>query len=296
MVSSKGIILTPSEKDQQWGLYASFVTQMEYGPGEPYPQKPANSYYRFTPDNGRILQEYQLTYISKGAGWFKSESLGRKNSTLLKEGSFFILFPGEWHSYSPDPSTGWCEHSIGFKGSRMEELEKKGFVSRSHPVLEVKINDTITSLFVDCLNHAMKNQIGVQQVIAGLISYIMGYALFLDQKSVSSYSPTEEDILHALPIIKDEYKTITPLELSRRLRIGYSTFRSTFKKVVGVSPAKYIADTRLAVAKELLTYANIQVKEVSFELGMENFDYFSVWFKSKTGYTPKDYRNLSRGK
>ncbi|WP_370520917.1 AraC family ligand binding domain-containing protein, partial [Bacteroides sp. 214] len=25
----------------------------------------------------------------------------------VKEGNMFLLFPGEWHSYKPDPEVGW---------------------------------------------------------------------------------------------------------------------------------------------------------------------------------------------
>jgi hypothetical protein len=29
-----------------------------------------------------------------------------------------MLFPGEWHRYSPDPATGWDEHWVAFAENR----------------------------------------------------------------------------------------------------------------------------------------------------------------------------------
>ena len=41
----------------------------------------------------------------------------------------FLLFPGEWHTYTPDKETGWNEYWIGFDGKIMENWEKNGFFS-----------------------------------------------------------------------------------------------------------------------------------------------------------------------
>ena len=48
--------------------------------------------YLFNTQNGRILNEYQLLYITKGKGMFSSKSSG---IWQLKEGYMFLLFPGE---------------------------------------------------------------------------------------------------------------------------------------------------------------------------------------------------------
>ena len=151
-----GTILSHSEKDESWGLYATFAAKMSFAPHEQYPRGPRDNYYHFSTEHGRVLQEYQLTYISSGSGWFQSESLGRDKLIPLKEGSLFVLFPGEWHNYWPDKDTGWVEYSVGFNGSRMHELVGKEFIGKEHPVLSIKLNDTIQTLFSDLIKVAME--------------------------------------------------------------------------------------------------------------------------------------------
>ena len=63
-----GTILSHSEKDESWGLYATFAAKMTFGPNEPYPRGPRDNYYQFSTERGRVLQEYQLTDIASGGG------------------------------------------------------------------------------------------------------------------------------------------------------------------------------------------------------------------------------------
>ena len=58
--------------------------------------------YNFKPQTGRILNEYQLVYITKGSGYFSSQSC---KSQKINAGTMILLFPGEWHSYYPDRET-----------------------------------------------------------------------------------------------------------------------------------------------------------------------------------------------
>lgn len=289
------MVLSYDEKDRNWGLYSTFVAKMDFMPGQPYPPGPSDSYYKFTTDTGRVLQEYQITYISRGRGWFLSESTGRKRIPL-KEGSIFILFPGEWHSYSPDMETGWCEYSIGFKGSRIDEIVRNGFVSREHPVLDVRLSDTLQGLFSEILHISLEQHSGYQQVLSGIIGNILGYALYLESNESLDVNYFEKNIAQAKNLIQEEYATMTPQLVAQRLGLGYSNFRSMFKKYTGTSPAKYILSIKIFRAKEMLTYTNLTVKEVAFKVGIENNDYFSTLFKAETGVTPLAYREYSRGR
>lgn len=290
----KGLVLSSDEKDRSWGLYSTFTAKLDFAPGQKYPVSAGDSYYRFTTESGRVLQEYQITYLSRGRGWFMSESTGRKKIPL-KEGSIFILFPGEWHSYSPEPETGWCEYSIGFKGSRVDELTEKGFISKTHPVLNVRLSDTLQKLFSDVMRISSEQHSGYQQVLSGLISNIIGYAFYLENNASLDVTYFEKNVLKAKNLIQEEYATMTPQLVASRLGLGYSNFRSMFKKYTGTSPAKFILNVKIFRAKEMLTYTDLPVKEVAYKVGIENCDYFSTLFKSDTGVTPLAYREYSRG-
>ena len=101
--------LTVSPTDQMWSLHVTSVGHQTIAPEENYPPQDPPTRYLFDTKNGRILNEYQLLYIAKGKGVFSSKSSGMWQ---VKEGYMFLLFPGEWHTYRPDESTGWNEYWI----------------------------------------------------------------------------------------------------------------------------------------------------------------------------------------
>ena len=106
--------LLVNERDILWGLTVSTVGYEEIAPGESYPTRGHADGYYFDLERGRELNEYQLLYITKGEGTFHSATVREAH---LREGDLFLLFPGEWHSYHPNPNTGWKSYWTGFKGT-----------------------------------------------------------------------------------------------------------------------------------------------------------------------------------
>ena len=132
--------------DLKWGTAVNSVGFQEIAPGMDYPPRNHPSRYVFSVASGRILQEYQLLYITEGKGRFSCETLGRSKSIPVKGGMMFLLFPGEWHSYYPDKSTGWKEYWIGFNGEFIDNLIRQGFFSKDRPLFKVNIHVDIVNL------------------------------------------------------------------------------------------------------------------------------------------------------
>ena len=122
--NSRKKYLTINQSDQIWGLSINSVGKQVISENEVYPPQIHPTRYLFNTKNGRILNEYQLLYITKGKGTFTSSSAGVHQ---VSEGSMFLLFPGEWHTYMPDKSTGWNEYWIGFNGKIIDDWANNGF-------------------------------------------------------------------------------------------------------------------------------------------------------------------------
>ena len=284
--------LAAAPADLQWGTAINSVGFQEVGPGEPYPPGDHPSRYLFSEERGRVLDEYQLLYITKGQGVFRSASL--PHPVPVSQGTLFLLFPGEWHSYRPDPETGWKEYWIGFKGSQMDTWVANGFFSPKDPVWHVGLKSDIVALYNDAIETASRQESGFQQRLGGLVNHLMALARFYNRNE--AFSEVADQINRAKILISDQFRTITPESLADQLYMGYSNFRRIFKEYTGFSPAKYIQEVRMNQVKEALTNTNQAVKQIAYEMGYENDDYFFTAFKRTTGMTPMEYRELTQGK
>ena len=90
--------LATGDDDHHWGLFLNVAGNSKIIPGSLYPPQDHPSGYTFHWNEGRILNEFQINYITEGKGVFET-----KNGTYpVKAGSLLFVFPGEWHRYKPD--------------------------------------------------------------------------------------------------------------------------------------------------------------------------------------------------
>jgi len=89
--------LTHNPEDKRWGLYLMVAGSAKIEPHTSYPPKghPTGNNFQWT--NGRILQEYQINYITEGEGVMET----RKARYNIKAGSIILLHPNLWHRYKP---------------------------------------------------------------------------------------------------------------------------------------------------------------------------------------------------
>ena len=229
--------------DLKWGTAVNSAGFQEIGAGMDYPPRNHPSRYIFTTDSGRVLQEYQLLYITQGRGKFYCETLGRNKAINVESGMMFLLFPGEWHSYHPDRQTGWKEYWIGFNGHFVDNLIKQDFFSKDRPVFKVNIHEDIVDLYKEAISAAVAQESGFQQVLAGIVGRLLSLAYFYDRNSQFQESDTARKMGQAKVMVHDNYMNITPEEIASRLCLSYSSFRKTFKEYTGFSPARFIRNS-----------------------------------------------------
>src|SRR5206468_3667841 len=90
-------------------------------PGMAYPPLRHPLDRLFTWSTGRVLNVYQVVYITAGSGSFESQADPRR-ILPISAGNAFVLFPGVWHRYSPDPAVGWVENWIELRGEAVDRL------------------------------------------------------------------------------------------------------------------------------------------------------------------------------
>ena len=281
--------LLANERDALWGLTVSTVGYEEIQPGDDYPTRGHADGYYFNLDRGRELNEYQLLYLTEGEGVFHSTTI---REAPLHEGDLFLLFPGEWHSYHPNPRTGWKSYWIGFKGRNMDDRVRAGFLSPQKPIYHVGFSDSIVSLYKQAYDAAIEEAAYSQQLMAGMVNLLIGMMYSKERNIQLSRNQAHVDLISRarLRIREALESSLTIQQVAEEMGISYSNFRKLFKEHTGISPAIYQQDLRLQRAKEMLSTTDISVKEIAYRLNFESPDYFSAKFKAKTGRRPSELR------
>jgi len=247
--------------------------------------------YAMSWEKGRVPQEFQVVYISKGKGVFQSTQSGL---IPVNAGDAFLLFPGEWHRYRPDPEAGWTQFWISFSGDYANKLMSSEPLSPLKPVIRIGHNKTLFQLFSDLAEMIYSNLFFNPWVAAAQSIQVLAHLAIADQRHTTKYSDQVEAALcyvyeHAAQAI--DYRT-----LARNLGFSsYSIFREEFYKVTGLPHTQYQLGIRLDKAKELLCETTLPIGEIADQLGFRDQYYFARFFKAKTGITASEYRQTSSG-
>jgi len=70
---------------------------------------------------------------------------------------------------------------------------------------------------------------------------------------------------------------------------SYSYLSTFFSELEGITIEKYLILQKIEKAKELLTYSELNVNEISYRLNYSSSQHFSRQFKTITGLSPSDF-------
>lgn len=284
--------LAVNKEDERVGLYVTGAGCAEIPKASQYPpvNHPMHHYFHWS--KGRRLPNYQILYLTKGEGFFESET---SETQRIKAGDVFVLFPNVWHRYSPDKKTGWNECWVEFNGKLMEYFRNELFLDPAHPVFLVGVDNTLLDQFQQIIDLTDKEPITVQHTASGTIFQIIQRLLAQRKYGASLRTPHEDQMAQAKLLFRNKMSTnIKPETIAKELGMSYSLFRQTFKKTTGFSPLQYLATLRINKAKELLSATDLPIKEIALLAGLDSSNYLSRLFKLKTGVTPAEFRLLNR--
>lgn len=91
-------------------------------------------------------------------------------------------------------------------------------------------------------------------------------------------------------IINNISKNITIPLLCNNFHISKNKLYSLFKKYNKLTVYQYITEKRISEAKKLLISTDLTIKEISFSVGIDDYNYFIKLFKKFTNVAPLKYR------
>lgn len=84
--------------------------------------------------------------------------------------------------------------------------------------------------------------------------------------------------------------------LSASLHKDYSYLSNLFSDVEGITIEKFIINQKIEKVKELITYDELSLSEIAFQLGYSSVAHLSNQFKKVTGLTPSHFKKVGQNK
>lgn len=137
-------------------------------------------------------------------------------------------------------------------------------------------------------NTAQKS--GFQAVLAGITMHTIGL-IYSINKNQDCGPVSMQKIQEACVLMRENiYDKFTPEDIAESINMSYSNFRKSFKQYTGIAPHQYMLQLKLSKIKDLLSSTEMSIQDIAMKLNFESADYFSYFFRSKTGINPLSYR------
>jgi len=286
--------LPVSKEDQNWGLSVLNAGCTHIAAGQEYPYRQHPGKYYFTWARGRVLDEYQIIYISGGEGSFQSSGVPER---VVGAGTVLLLFPGEWHRFRPNRQTGWDEYWVGFTGEVADKLVLGKFFEPAGAVLPIGYSAEIVELFSGIIGQTRTERPGYQPFVSGMLLHLLGCVFSLNkQQSFRDADGIKNKMEQAMMLLRSKIdEAINIHEIAEELNVSYAWFRKWFKLYTGLAPLQYVIQLKMEKAKVLLADSGNSIKGIAYQLRFEHPLYFSKLFKEKVGVSPDLYRKTCCG-
>jgi len=291
------------------------ITEFHQLRGLPKPEHPLISVV----DYGAIRHSTENNLTS----WvldFYSISLKRTSNAKMKygqqeydfdEGVMFFMAPGQVFSVEVNNNvvskhSGWIllVHPDflwnTYLAKTIKQYEFFDYSVNEALFLSDKEEATITGIIQNILQeyHSNIDQFS-QNIIISQIETLLNYSDRYYQRQFITRKKTNHQILDRLEKLLADYfnaEDITSKGLptvqyiAESLNVSSSYLSGVLKTLTGQSTQQHIHDKLIEKAKEKLSTTDLSVSEIAYELGFEHPQSFSKLFKSKTNYSPLEFR------
>lgn len=142
------------------------------------------------------------------------------------------------------------------------------------------------------LAESVQQQSGYREMIR---AKLLELTVTLHRAEASGDMTTPKNFEYVVNYLSENYyEKIVFTELASHLNLSYDYFQHRFRRLIGVSPQRFLLQKRLEAAEEMLTGSQASCTEIAYRCGFSNSSQFSMLFKRENGVTPYQYRQSKK--
>ena len=156
----------------------------------------------------------------------------------------------------------------------------------------IELAGTINKLIKECMGTSITKDAIADITLQELIIRIVQTQSL--KKFESEIIDVTSPITASINFIRENIReSINLKQLSGKACMSTTSFYRSFKRELGMSPIEFILNEKIKYAKKLLSNPKINIAEVSYATGFEDYNYFIRLFKKYEGVTPKQYQLMN---
>ncbi len=237
----------------------------------------------FCEDHNEFIIDGQTYFFSKNQIIFLTEF--HKVTVKKKEETNYLRFNRPFYCVIDHDTEVSCKGILFFGSSQLPIIQI--------PDEEIEHFETLWKMFGIEMKLKDNLQIGMLQMM--LKRYLILCTRLYKQQQKFPNKKNELDVIREFNfLVEQHFKTKhTIAEYANMLNKSPKTISNIFSKISNKSPLKYIQERIMLEAKRLLYYTDKSIKEIASEIGYEDIQTFSRFFKNQEGISPTEYKEKS---
>ena len=246
------------------------------------------------PSSGCVTDEqadrsvgYYLSFVGKGSSTYEVDL----EKVSLTDGQLLFVLPNQLLTY-PSIETAAEYYKIGFDDRTLALLPRQfGFLLNPNHTAVVKFDDAtaerVTSAFA-IIENLLRNPKSGRTDTPIFLSYLTSLLTELELAYASSGERPATARMAKFTEFKDAVERhlteqVSVRDIADKLATSPSTLYGIVKEIAGTSPKEYMTNRLMREAQRRLYHEQPSIKELAYDLGYSDPDYFSRQFKKFTG-------------
>lgn len=194
-----------------------------------------------------------------------------------------VRFNRAFYCISEHDNEVGCKGILFFGASQLPKI--------AIPENELEKFETLWKMFsieMDSIDD-LKNEM-LQMMLKRLL--ILCTRIYKEQTELTSFDRNQLDIVRKYNyLVEKHFKTKHQVvDYANLLNKSPKTLSNLFKKYGNKSPLQIIQDRKILEARRLLQYSDKSIKEIAYEIGYEDIQTFSRFFKKIEGISPSHFK------
>ncbi len=235
---------------------------------------------------------YKIMAVSSGSGWHEIDFYKYNIQSL----QIFFVKPGQVHDWEiPTKTLGYfvefdkealIYNSISSHlSSSLNQLPDHFDLLKSPEAIQRRLWDLLRLMFNEYCTGGSNFEISLRH-------YLMALLIELRRLSPGKMRVVNDSLIERFQnLVEDNYCSEPGIEFyADALRMTPKALTMRAKRSLGKSAGGIIQGRRLLEAKRLLAYSNHTISQLAYEVGFDDPNYFSRFFRKATRMSPGDFR------